>query len=102
MCIIPKGFFMSSALTGKLRLPTNVTEIQKYGFAFTSITSIEYSDYLKTIGDSAFYGDLQLSGIIPVHTYEYIGNKAFFGCSLEQVPELTCIKIGSFAFYMNQ
>ena len=100
--IIPALFLTSSALTGKLSIPSQVVEIQQLAFAFTSITSIELNSAigLKIIDEAAFYADIFLSGVFPLGNFSLIGPLAFFGCSFDSV-QVICTHICESAFCFN-
>ena len=64
----------------KYVMPDTVTTIERYACYNSKINDIEWSDNLKTIGDSAFFGCKDLESISIPNSVEEIGMSAFADC----------------------
>lgn len=102
----------SRTVSGELKIPgkvTNiydgqeytVTEIDEYGFAWCSLTSVEIEDGVTKINDSAFKQCSDLTTVVLPNTLTEIGNEVFYEC--EKLKNLSIPKgvtsIGDFALY---
>ena len=98
---IQSSAFSQSSLSGALVLPEDIETIESSAFSQTNISSVTFSNNLKTIEGSAFSGCSSLSGqIVLPSTLTYIGSSAFSYCSFSGqllLPE-SLEYIGSNAF----
>lgn len=95
-----KGAFEGTPLTS-ITIPESVETVDEAAYKNSSVTTVTFAgSIVKTIGDSAFEGCTNLSGIDLPTTVTTIGSKAFKGCSsLTTFPISTQVqKIGSYAF----
>ncbi|MBO5477480.1 MAG: leucine-rich repeat protein [Clostridia bacterium] len=91
-------------ITGKIKLPDAIKSIGDEAFAgCVNITSISMGSNLKTIGDSAFANCTSLENV-NFNNVQEIGNDAFFKCysmvSGIEFPK-TIKSIGDTAFYLS-
>ncbi len=100
MTDISKYAFESSHITS-ISIPESVTSIKDMAFSMSAIASITLPDGLKSIDDSAFEYCENLEAVIFGTSLESIGNSAFEGCSkLNSIILPSSINtIGSDAFY---
>ena len=96
---IAAGTFIDCFTLQSVELPSSVTEIGKYAFAYTGLTSVTIPEGVTTIGDNAFTHTGLTSVTIPKGVTT-IGSSAFFGCwSLTGVTiPASVTEIGVYAF----
>lgn len=110
---IGQAAFASTGLTGPLHLPDSLTTLGTSAFdALPNLTSISFESapgqsHLESIGDTAFYGDSGLSGVLSMpDSVTSIGSSAFMragamtlrlGTSIS-ASHLTSIGLGAFGF----
>lgn len=82
-------------------IPEGITEIYKYAFYSSSITSVTIDGNVKAICEYAFRACRSLVSVTMGESVESIGNDAFNGCSA--LPNITIgasvTSIGSYAFH---
>lgn len=90
-------------ISGAFSIPSNVSSIMPYAFAYSKISEITSSDNMKEIPDYAFYQCPQLKKVILTDGIEAIGKSAFYSCNLTHVtlPD-SLLSIGDFAFFYNK
>ena len=75
--------FDGTLLSGALIIPNDVTEIGNYAFRGTNITSLQLPHGIKSLGHSAFFECLSLSGSLSLpESLESIGQHCFVRCSM--------------------
>ncbi|MDI9508405.1 MAG: leucine-rich repeat domain-containing protein [Bacillota bacterium] len=90
-------------VSGPFTIPSEVTTIMPYAFAYSNITEITSSENMKVIPDYAFYNCTKLKKVTLLEGIQSIGDWAFAGRSkISQVSlPKSLITIGDRAFYYN-
>ena len=84
--IIGSYAFENSSLSGPLILPDDVAHIHQNAFSGTNISSIQLSNKVETIGNSAFYNCSAASGtLILPNSVKSIGVAAFRQCGFSSL-----------------
>ena len=78
---IAAGTFIDCLTLQSVELPSSVTEIGSYAFAYTGLTEVTIPEGVTTIGDSAFQHCYGLTGVTIPAGVTTIGASAFFSCS---------------------
>jgi len=74
---IPNNFIRSGNETVAIRLNGGINSIGNNAFYSTKITQMTISEFIKRIGDYAFYQSLSLKGIMKFTDLSYLGANAF-------------------------
>ena len=77
---LPAYLFCGIDSIDEIVLPSTVTDVGVWAFAFSSITSFNASDNLESIEESAFYGCKNLESVDIGNNIMLIGAGAFTGC----------------------
>jgi hypothetical protein len=91
-------------VSGSFSIPSDVTSIRKYAFAYSKISAITTSENMKEIPDYAFYKCTSLTALSVTKGIKSIGNYAFaYNSKLADIilPD-TLQTIGSYAFVYNK
>ena len=77
---IEEGAFAGCSSLTEIKLPTTITEIKPYTFAYSGLKSIEIHEQITRIGERAFTNCQELKTIIMGENVEVIDNYAFALC----------------------
>ena len=77
---LPAYLFCGIDSIDEIVLPSTVTDVGVWAFAFSSITSFKGSDNLESIEEFAFYGCKNLESVDIGNNIMLIGSGAFTGC----------------------
>ncbi len=100
---IPEKFFKDVNFMYNLTLPDSLTEIGKFAFTNTTLTSIKIPSKVLEISDSAFFNCTNLKSVILPNELKAIKNGAFQNCQLDSICLSDSVKeIGKYAFYGNK
>ena len=86
------------AITGKVVIPSSVTEIAENAFADCKITSVSIPNSVKTIGASAFSGCTALGSVTIGNNVTSIGDRAFANCTALSSVIYQCSIVGNYMF----
>lgn len=90
-------------LSGAFSIPSTVTSINQYAFAYSNVTEVTTSENMNKIPDYAFYQCAKLTSITVTEGIETIGNYAFYGNKLTHVSlPNTLSAIGDHSFLNNK
>ena len=78
---IGEGAFSGCQNLTEIELPSSITEIKPYTFAYCGLKFIEIHNFITQIGERAFFNCKNLKTIVMGENVEKIGNYAFARCS---------------------
>ena len=97
-----KQMYLGNDTIKKVIIPEGVEVIEAYAFANLSVLEeVVLPSTLVRIGVGAFLNCTKLKKVNFEHV-KFINERAFFGCSIEQVNFSSIVAIGSYAFYRNK